>query len=802
MDSHSRSTRMLEDTITRRLRAARFWTIAALACLAPNAAGEEKVDPPAVEVHTLQVFPDQFIDLDTRTVLSRARVGTLVADLQWRDKLEALVPRESVQLKDGRLRIRTDSGRVVLVSVESAGADVSGGLRVYWIERAAQGSDLTPRPEDAEVRWDSHANKFQLTGVAECRIVIRAGKASKIVHSETDEALLEPLHASSAHVFEIQRVTKTARSLIVRRTAVPYLSVARAYLSLTTGWSEEGVALDLTEPKLDPTDGEFVFRQGGIECRGRDSGVRFIGNGRRALRNLLRIPDYGWGRFVHDLKPGDVLALRTSDHRYARVVVEAPEEQEARDELGLDVTFLASGGRELPGTPFRLEWEPTPEGPRISWKMDGLETPKSYVLTIGEAVYRSATQSIVIPDLDTARPYKMRVYAIYSDHAESDEHQASLHVHPIRSRAGSISLRLDGPGHDFASGRPRALTPDIRVRSAESGPRVEFPHGGALVQTMRPLAMTNPVRKADSVSVRTGQFLWIRTRGGGAACVKVRRSGRGRYSVEYRYRMPNWWGSLSTDQDRVRWVPWPGVTKYRVTVEGMDPRIVTGTSDPLSNYPRNARSAVVIEPLGSDASSIPAIRERVMRYSSAFQVRRIPLPGLSREFGLTFESSDAASLLVRSRHGIEARPLDSHGNFPSVLDEGGSLPEVAHVDVREGGFTKSLLIRLENRDLVSVLALGDGFQLIRRKYVSVEDAIQRTIDAGSKLTQTPGEPVADILADLDAPEPGRRRIAMRALRRLELAAAPQLGRHLSEASPAAHREIRRALCAMFERDVR
>ncbi len=796
-----------------------FWIVLLTAAVsAQDAPDAQAAVERRVVRHTATVVAGQYVDLDSGTVLSRPQVGELKADLAFVGSGHRLAWQLLTTAGDqtdvplgAPFSFTTDGGGAAELTSHPLGTQHPALSVITW-SLLPGGGEIPAIPTGVSMRWkDGH---YELDGLGPAWLVVAkaAGKSKEWIGSGGTLRVLE-LAANTPHRFEVSRVVAKVASAPFVITCEPKPRVVHAVVSFEGRWFQKTGGLRLDPPKaFCERDFDVEFFLYGIHVPG--GGIQKMGKGTALFRELLTLPATRYLPAHSSIRHDTVFAVRTRDGRYAKLHLTGVN-GDIRNGMSVRIAYIASGGASLPEPPSNLTWKRVRDGVRFSWDSP-THAVGQYVLTIGSLQFTTKETSLFVADLKADKTYTARLRADLASGASTGLISTELHTYPPSVTVGSFTINNSGESFSFDTLQVVAAPGDMGITNSAGGAsslRITLPHGGLSSRPYGDFTHDEPPSRkvnvnTDSRKPHTQSFL-VRSAKGGLASVKIKTVDYPRVTFQYVFRTKRWSGFITRDGRTISWAPWPGAVRYVVTVPGQDPITTNKPTLDLKKLPRN-QEAVRLEiqafPKAGDPS--PAVFHDVHTYSSDYLISTIRLGWKANPQGIYIRPSNRNEFLLIAPGGVSIIPRGNKRTFPrlgevlattkSARIAIAALPDLEVIAVTKDGDHASL--RITVRDARRFQFVAD---MVLRKNVTLEQAYERLVEAGSGATNEQTAAARAAVSNLSSPNATRRRQAYQQLVELGPTAAPTLKLALEDnTTPDRSRLIRRWFVEAFERHLR
>ncbi len=403
-----------------------------------------------VTIGTNVLHADQYVDLDSGTVLSRARLES--ARAEWR--LEAsegrleLVPCEGVKLArwDGRLGAddpepdpETFSDKAVKVEWQTSIAGITSEGRAFkalltppWPATFAAYAPYLTRAGKIELQVDFaiapgeapampparslHARYSGGRGIAtwnadgkqKWRVTwFRSGVEKADGTSEVTEgrAEIEGLAEGKVYRIEVRPLMDSGDEGEPR--VVPLLAGSNGPLNFRFEYNMEdraqlGVGLDLRKGGVATGDADCTFDWSSVRAAD-GGGVQWLGEARANFDDTRPLPEFGYRSQVMVSEKGGVFAVRMRDGRYAKIWIDWDRRSRERDRIAeIHGLVLAGGGLRFLPPPSELRGTFAGGRVKLSWR--GVTDASGYAVTRKDGVVVEELGSVREGAFEDAKP--------------------------------------------------------------------------------------------------------------------------------------------------------------------------------------------------------------------------------------------------------------------------------------------------------------------------------------------------------------------------------------------------------------
>ncbi len=770
---------------------------------------------PRISRHTIELIAGQYIDLDSATVLSRPVVGNLRAEIRIDRagrfaRVEGVGTARGKSMRQGTMDVRTDGGGVAKFRAYIPSQSQLASACVSWELNPAGRLDFPQPPSHAHVTWDRDAFLLAELGEGMWHITVRAGKKQREQSAEGPEVRLAPLAPDTRHTFLVRRVTESAMSAPLTLVRSQKQSIKYGKVLYPGRWYDQTGNLHVSSMSTGgdrAVDIEFYLY--GVWAP--DAGVKKVGQGIQAFRELRTLPRTGYSRRLSRLTDGDVFAVRLRNGCHAKLMMTGTS-GDFRNGMEVHVAYLESGGYTFPEPPGNVVAARTPEGISLRWDPPPAAPVASYRITVGAQVFTSRKNTTLLKGLPKNRMHEAHVAAVLTSGAMTEAAVASFHTFEASIRVKTVTVTARRTHYSFDSGMAHPTQGDIELRGGNpSMVQVRALHGGRPTAKFGFFPVTVDERNVrfyvEARNPTTRTFI-VRTKKGGMATVHLIAFDNKSITMRYAYQSPRWTGKIVEQKDSIFWKRWPDALYYVVTVNGKHEYKVKEPRLERKLLPRNQRSRLTIRAFGANKKQSEAVAHHTARYSDGFRQTKFVLNANRVTLGLRFTPVSRYSLRVEARGGFVKRPRSESGTFPPI-DEfaGGSRMETINVAELD---SFSFLVRGADNALVSIdLDATDwrryqvAADCVIRHYVSTAQARARMLTAGGKPDDKTRATVAPLIELLKSPDPRRRGRAYSKLVEIGPPAAPLMeGLAQTKTSVETRRLIDRWFSEAFERHLR
>jgi hypothetical protein len=646
--------------------------------------------------HRIVAMVGQYVDLDSGTVLSRAKVGRHVADFRLlrRGKNFALVQlggdgepllfqwHPALSEKDRHV-VRTSEGRYARLRGIPSNSYSFGVLSLECDLNLAGTRDFPDGAKYVLGVWKDGALTVSWSG-PDGRYVVRSGAIRAVVDGKT--VALKGLAEGELHRVEVRRlVDGLLTAPAIAAFAAGPKRVLRKSIAMPGAWHRVGGGVDLR--RLEPHDAspDVTFYLYGVYAPG---GVQKIGSGEKDFRTRNLLPIGGYKPFHHRLDHDDVYAIKLRDGRYAKVWIRHDGNGRIVNGMVAECVLLAGGGHRLPTMVGAVTWQP--KGDRIRLRWNPVEADHYIVrLANGMVLWKGSGHEC---DVALARNafHDLEVAAFYADQGgESAPARLEVHTYPLRYRVGTFTLDARGrDAYSFTRDVVDSRFPELRIASSGQNARVLTLHATYGIAPSRRFgdaqgAMVDSGGAAHMVDANRPhtETFRVRSKDGGIASVRVVRRHHPSVTFKYVYAPPvAGVAAFKADGRVVTWKPVEGALHYELRVDSGEPVIVRETAFRFPEARRNAFIEFALTIVMKDGERIGPISRTTNTFSKNYRVGTVNVQPYGRQWvsfkggGIAVEGKgefrmrtvDSQRILLHMPQGGELQGKGRYGTFPDA----------------------------------------------------------------------------------------------------------------------------------------
>lgn len=469
-----------------------------LAC-ASAASAQSRVTVGANVIHE-----DQYVDLDTGTVLSRAKLESVRAEwnLEAEDGVLKLVPCEGVKLArwDGRLGADDPEpdpetfsdkpvkveGQTSIAGKTSEGRRFKALLTPAWPASFAAYASLFARAGPIELQVDFVIAPVDVPAVPPARSLharfsggrgivtwntagddrwrvswFRAGveTADGSLEVAAGRAEIENLAEGKVYRVEVRPLLESGAEGEPR--VVPLFAGATGLLSFHFETNLEdtvqrGLGLDLRKGGVAAGDADCTFDWSSVRSA-EGGGVQWLGDARADFEDTRPLPEFGYRSRVMTSEKGGVFAVRLRDGRYAKVWVDWDRRSRERGRIAeIHGLVLAGGGLRFLSPPSEIRGSFADGRVKLSWR--GVTDASGYAVTRKVGGVLEELGSVREGAFEDAKPPmfgspEYGVCWIDADGVRSAPGSVSVDTWPKEYTRGSTQIDWTGGTFDFRTFR-------------------------------------------------------------------------------------------------------------------------------------------------------------------------------------------------------------------------------------------------------------------------------------------------------------------------------------------------------------
>jgi hypothetical protein len=437
---------------------------------------------------------------------------------------------------------RTDRG-VARVSWFVCDAFSTGSYVLRWVVVPPKNPVFLSPPSDLAAEWDGGSLVVTWKG-EHSRWLVEVDSDGQ-VHKHTTEQpriALAGLAPAGRHRIRVRGSTATDVGLpadVVQHG--PRQAARRGTVEFPGRWYDQHGGLRLSLGDADVEQAEVVFYLYGVYVPG--GGVRKVGTGEKAFRELVSLPDGEYPPVHGRLDSGDVLAVRIGDGRHARIWLEPSQGDDLREGMRAHFAFLPDGRRHLQTPPIRPT--ATSNGTAVEVRWEKPPGAGRFRLTIpGRPPIETPSDTARVEGLPPKKVLEIEIVGIATNGEESDPSRVTAHTYGAEARLGTAVLKARAGGFDFVGGRAAADGErcDLALIGGAGGAQMlRFRAEGGIAPAAgsefgdfssdRPEAagkeLSSDVRQAGS------EHFFVHTVGGGRASVRIVTRGWPETTIEY-----------------------------------------------------------------------------------------------------------------------------------------------------------------------------------------------------------------------------------------------------------------------------